>query len=225
MRMESFSERTLGHGVYEAPVPGVREEGRYFLDLSDMRIRPRYEVEALGCHAGWPGRHLQWSLAQDNDALPGFRRFFPATAFVEGWAMHALQLCKNLGAFQSPEAEYGRLVRELASAADAVVDTGLHAMQWAPEQAVRYYMDNTSLSRAEATRAVERILVAPGTAVAPWIGKVRFERLEARAASEIGAAFDAGEFHRLLLEGGPLSFNVLERIVNAYLASKAVAAP
>ncbi len=155
-------------------------------------------------------------LTQESQGLPEFRKHFPAPGYVEGWRLYAERLAKENGDAE-PASEYRRLATELVSAVRLVVDTGIHAKQWTRNEAIQYHLDNTPLSRSAATAAVERSIVYPGQATAGMVGLLRFVQLREQAMEQLGANFDSREFHAVILGSGPVSFNVLQRLVNRYV--------
>lgn len=218
-RVEPFRERSAGKAFYQRAAADGSRPGTYYVNLYRMGEMPKYELEALAYHEGIPGHHLQRTLTRNLEGLPEFRKRFPATAFTEGWGLYAERLAKELGGYDTPAAEYGRLSQELARAVRLVVDTGIHAKQWTREQAIQYHLDNTPLSRAAATKAVERYIVYPAQATAYMVGLLRIVALREQASRELGAEFDLREFHQTLLGSGPVSLNAAQRLVNRYIES------
>ncbi len=216
-RVEPFRELTAGKAFYSRAAADGSRPGTYYVNLSRMADMPKYELEPLAYHEGIPGHHLQRSLTRAQDNLPEFRKRFPATAFTEGWSLYAERLAKELGGYDGAQAEYGRLIMELNRAVRLVVDTGIHAKKWTREQAIQYHLDNTPMSRAAATRAVNRYIVYPGQGTAYMVGLLRIVQLREQAARELGDRFDIREFHDIVLGRGPLSLNALGRQVNAYI--------
>ncbi len=218
-RVEPFRERSAGKAFYQRAAADGSRPGTYYVNLYRMSEMPKYELEALAYHEGIPGHHLQRTLTRNLEGLPEFRERFPATAFTEGWGLYAERLAKELGGYASPVAEYGRLSQELARAVRLVVDTGIHVQQWTREQAIQYHLDNTPLSRAAATKAVERYIVYPGQATAYTVGLLRIVALREQASADLGPDFDLREFHRILLGSGPVSLNAAQRLVNRHIES------
>lgn len=216
-RVEAFRERSAGKAFYQRAADDGSRPATYYVNLYRMSEMPKYELEALAYHEGIPGHHLQRTLTRNLGGLPEFRKRFPATAFTEGWGLYAERLAKELGGYDTPIGEYGRLSQELARAVRLVVDTGIHAKQWSREQAIQYHLDNTPLSRAAATKAVERYIVYPAQATAYMVGLLRIVALREEATARLGADFDVRAFHSAVLGAGPVSLNALPRIVNTWI--------
>ena len=218
-RVASLQSRSAGNAFYVDAADGS-QPATVFFDVARMADMPGYALEALVYHEGLPGHHLERSHTLAIPGLADFRRFFPAAAYTEGWALYAERVAKEAGGYATPEAEYGRLVSELRSAAELVVDTGIHGRKWTREEAIKYFLDNTPLGRAAATEAAERISVTPGQAAAPTIGLLRIAELRQRALTELGERFDVREFHDAVLGSGPVPLNALTREVTSYIERK-----
>ncbi len=202
-------------GSLTAGVAGV-----YFVNTSKLDERPLFEVPALSIHEAVPGHHHQIALAQELD-LPAFRRhaaFF--TGFVEGWGLYAERLGIEMGMYDTPAKDMGRLSYEMWRATRLVVDTGLHWKGWSRDQAVRYMLDNTALSRANIEAEVNRYIAWPGQALAYKIGELKIRELRAQAEQALGARFDIRAFHDALLESGALPLDLLEAKMRRWIAAE-----
>jgi len=208
--VEAFRAASAAGGEYQAPAADGSRPGIFYVNTHDLKAQPRYGLETLSLHEAAPGHHFQIALQQELD-LPRFRRFGGYTAFSEGWALYAESLGKELGLFQQPMDYYGRLNDEQLRAMRLVVDTGLHALGWSREQAIRYMLDNSSLAESDATAEVERYMVWPGQALGYKVGQLRMTALRARLQERLGARFDVKAFHAVMLEDGQLPLAVLER--------------
>jgi uncharacterized protein (DUF885 family) len=203
--------------------PGAAETGRagvYRVNTTKLDQRPLYEMPALTVHEAVPGHHHQLALQQELD-LPKFRRhatFF--TAFVEGWGLYSERLGIEMGLYDTPEKDFGRLSYEMWRACRLVVDTGMHAKGWTREQAIDFMLENTALSRHNIEAEVNRYISWPGQALAYKIGELKIRELRTRAERELGNAFDLRAFHDAVLENGPLPLDVLENHVNAWIAKR-----
>ena len=216
--VEPFREKSAGKAFYQAPAPDGSRPGTYYVNLYDMNDMPSTEVEALFCHEGIPGHHLQRAIQTESGDVPPFRRFGGYTAYSEGWGLYAEKLCKEMGAYQDPYRDFGRLQLELHRAIRLVVDSGLHHKRWTREQAIKYVEDNSADAPGGIVKAIERYIVYPGQATAYMVGKLKIEELRAKAERELGDKFDIRGFHDTVLTAGPVPLDVLEQRVDAYVA-------
>jgi uncharacterized protein (DUF885 family) len=210
---------------YEPPAGDGSRAGFYFLNTYDLKSRPLYELEALSLHEAVPGHHFQIALQQELGDLPPFRRFAGVTAFVEGWALYSERLGLEVGFYQDPYSDFGRLTYEMWRACRLVVDTGIHHLGWSRQQAIDFMAENSALSLHNITTEVDRYIGWPGQALAYKTGELKIRELRARAEETLGAAFDLRRFHDVVLGGGAVPLAVLEAHVNAYLASPEEARP
>ncbi len=201
--------------------PGSLEGGRpgiYWVNTSKLDQRPYYELPALTMHEAVPGHHQQIALAQELD-LPPFRRYGVAfTAFTEGWGLYAERLGIEMGLYDTPEKEMGRLSYEMWRACRLVVDAGMHAKGWTRDRAIAYMLEHTALSRANVEAEVNRYVTWPGQATAYKVGELRIRELRARAERRLGERFDLRAFHDAVLANGPVPLDVLEAQVEAWIA-------
>ncbi|WP_051749245.1 DUF885 domain-containing protein [Nevskia soli] len=201
--------------------PGSPEQGTaggYMVNTSHLDKRPLYEMPSLTLHEAVPGHHLQIALAQENKAIPLFRRNDDLTAYVEGWALYSEKLGIEMGIYRDPYENFGRLSMEMWRACRLVVDTGLHHKGWTREQAIAYMSDNTVLSDKNIEVEVDRYIGWPGQALGYKIGELKILELRHRAESALGDRFDIRKFHDLVLGEGPLPLDLLEERVNAWIA-------
>lgn len=217
--VEPFREQAAGLAFYERPAPDGSRPGVYYANTIDMKALPTYQIEALAFHEGIPGHHFQIALAQELDGLPRFRRFGGYTAFSEGWGLYTERLGKDMGFYEDPYSDFGRLTLEVRRAIRLVVDTGLHAKRWSREQAVQYILDNQPGDRAQAEKDIDRYIVMPGQATAYMIGQQEILRLRERARTVMGAKFDIRGFHDVVLTRGAVPLDVLAANVEAWIAA------
>lgn len=207
--------------AYYMPPPGDGSRaGFYYVNTYNLKSRPLYEIEALSLHEAVPGHHLQIALQQELRDLPPFRRFMGFTAFVEGWALYAERLGLEVGFYQDPYSDFGRLSFEMWRACRLVVDTGIHALGWSRQQAIDFMAENTALTLHNIEAEVDRYIVWPGQALAYKMGELKIRELRRRAEEALGPAFDVREFHDVVLRNGAIPLDVLEGIVDDYIRSK-----
>ena len=208
--VEPFREATAGKAFYQRPAIDGSRPGTYYANLYNMKSMPTYQMEALAYHEGNPGHHMQLSIAQELTDVPMFRKMGGYTAYSEGWGLYSELIPKEMGFYEDPYSDFGRLAMELWRAARLVVDTGLHDKRWTRQQAIDYLVNNTPNSVADSTSAIERYIVMPGQATAYKIGMLKIQELRARAKQQLGDKFDIREFHDLILAGGPVPLAVLD---------------
>lgn len=217
-RVESFRERDGAAQHYRSGTPDGSRPGIYYAHLSDMRAMPIPTLEVIAYHEGLPGHHMQISIAQELTGIPTFRTQAGYTAYSEGWGLYSEKLAKEMGGYRDPYSEFGRLTSEIWRAIRLVVDTGLHAKGWSEEQAVTYFLDNSSIPEAAVRSEVRRYLVNPGQATSYKIGMIKILELRARAQERLGDRFDIRAFHDVILGGGALPLGILEQRVDQWIA-------
>lgn len=220
-RVEAFREGSAGRAFYQRPSLDGSRPGRYYVNLADMNEMAVYELEALAYHEGIPGHHMQLAIAQELEGIPTFRKIGGYTAYTEGWGLYSETLPKEIGFYQDPYSDFGRLSMELWRACRLVVDTGIHAKKWTREQAIQYLRDNTPSPELDIVKAIERYIVMPGQATAYKIGQIKILQLRAKAKKALGEKFDIREFHDVILRNGMLPLDILEEQVDLYVSSKA----
>ena len=219
-RVEEFRERSAGKAFYQHPAADGSRPGRYYANLYDMSMMPKYQLEALAYHEGLPGHHMQIAIKQELTGLPKFRRFGGVTAYSEGWGLYSELLPKEIGMYQDPYSDFGRLTMELWRAVRLVVDTGMHSKKWTREESIEFYTRNTPNPRIDAVKMVERHAVMPGQATAYKIGMLKILENRSKAQLALGDDFDIREFHDVVLKNGAVPMNLLEAQVDQYIAEK-----
>lgn len=222
-RVEAFREQSAGKAFYSSPAADGSRPGIYYVNLYDMGAMPSYQLEALAFHEAAPGHHMQRALTVEMSGLPEFQKYARFTAFTEGWGLYAEYLAWEMGFYQDPYSNFGRLALELRRACRLVVDTGLHAKGWSKQQAIDYLLLNTPNSAAGATKDIERYSVYPGQATAYMIGKMKILQLREGARKSLGNNFDIREFHDQVLKNGPLPLSLLEQNIQAWIQTKLTA--
>ncbi len=204
---------------YERPAGDGSRAGVYRVNTSKLETRPLYEIEALTLHEAVPGHHFQIALTQELD-LPDFRRFGGFTAYTEGWGLYAESLGLDVGFYQDPYANFGRLSYEMWRACRLVVDTGMHAKGWSRQQAIDFMKENTALSEHNIKAEVDRYIAWPGQALAYKVGQLKFKELRVRASRVLGSGFDLRRFHDELLGAGALPLSLVEQRIDRWIESE-----
>jgi uncharacterized protein (DUF885 family) len=187
----------------------------------DPEHRLVLNIEAIAYHEGIPGHHLQLSLAQEMENLPEFRRHAGYTAFVEGWALYAERLGKEVGHYQDPYSDYGRLENEMWRAIRLVIDTGVHEKHWSRDQMVAYFHRYTAMDEPNIQSEVDRYIAWPGQALAYKLGQLEILKLREQARHKLGGKFDLRAFHDEVLGNGALPLDVLDSEVSGWIDSQA----
>jgi len=205
---------------YNRPSGDGTKAGFYFVNTYDLRSRPTYEIQALSLHEAVPGHHLQIALQQELENLPKFRLYSGFTAFTEGWGLYAERLGLEVGFYEDPYSDFGRLTYEMWRALRLVVDTGMHYFGWSRRQAIDYMAENSALTVHNITTEVDRYISWPGQALAYKTGELKIRELRARAEDKLGKSFDVRAFHDVVLGSGAVPLNVLEANVDEWIASE-----
>ena len=205
-------------GSLETGQPGI-----YRLNTTELDQRPLWELPALGVHEAVPGHHHQLALQQELDIHPLRANGTFFTAFVEGWGLYSERLGIEMGLYDTPAKQMGRLSYEMWRASRLVVDTGLHSKGWSKQQAVDFMLDNTALTPANVDAEVNRYITWPGQALAYKVGELKMRELRKRASDALGAQFDLRDFHDTLLENGAIPLSVLEQHVDRWIAEQKAA--
>lgn len=218
---EPYRANGAPNGFYESGTPDGSRPGVVWLNLSSMKSNPLYDLEWLLYHEGVPGHHLQIASILSDPSIPKLRkveRWWQDSAFVEGWALYAERLGKELGFYRDPYSDFGRLSGELWRATRLVVDSGLHWKRWTRAQAIAYLDENTPSSHAANEQAVDRYLAVPGQATAFTIGMHTIVEERERAKRELGHAFDLREYHAAVLENGYVPLWAMRESVAQWVA-------
>ena len=218
--VEAFREQSSGKAFYQQPAPDGSRPGVYYANLYDMEAMPTYQMAALAYHEGIPGHHMQIAIKQELTSIPKFRKFGGYTAHTEGWGLYSEMIPKEIGLYQDPYSDFGRLAMELWRACRLVVDTGIHTQKWTRAQGIEYYVTNTPNAKSDAVKMVERHVVMPSQATAYKIGMLKIIELREHAKVTLGEQFDIREFHDVVLRNGPVPLNVLAQLVDTYIANK-----
>ena len=204
---------------YQQPAGDGSQAGFYYVNTYNLKSRPLYGIEALSLHEAVPGHHLQLALQQELTGMPQFRRFSPITAFIEGWALYAERLGLEVGFYEDPYSDFGRLTYENWRACRLVVDTGMHYFGWTRKQAIDFMAANTGLSMHNIEAEVDRYISWPGQALAYKTGELKIRELRAKSEAALGDAFDIREFHEVVLGSGAIPLSVLSENVEEYISA------
>jgi uncharacterized protein (DUF885 family) len=215
-----YLEKTAAPAYYESGAPDGSRPGRLFIDTYNATDRNLYQVEDMTYHEGLPGHHLQISIAQELKDVPAFRKYQGYTAYVEGWGLYSERLGKDVGLYQDPYSDYGRLQGDIWRAIRLVVDTGVHSKHWTRDQMVQYFHDHSSLDDTSIESEVDRYIGWPGQALAYKIGQLKILELRDRARKALGDKFDLRAFHDQVLDSGALPLDVLSDRIDAWIAAQ-----
>lgn len=218
--VEPFREKSAGKAFYQRPAQDGSRPGTYYANLYDMSSMPTYQMEALAYHEGIPGHHMQLSIAQELDNVPKFRKYTGYTAYIEGWGLYSELVPKEIGFYQDPYSDFGRLAMELWRACRLVVDTGLHYKKWTREEAIDYLVANTPNAELDSIKAIERYIVMPSQATAYKIGMLKILELREKAKNALGDRFDIRGFHDVVLKNGAVPLDVLSSLVEEWIVSR-----
>jgi uncharacterized protein (DUF885 family) len=205
-------------GRYVAPPEGGTQPGIYWVNTHALDMRPLYNLEALTFHEAVPGHHLQGALAQEQEALPNFRRYSYISAYGEGWGLYSEWLGLEAGFYTDPYSNFGRLTYAMWRACRLVVDTGIHSKGWTRQQAVDYLAGNTALPLHEVETEIDRYISWPGQALSYKLGELKIRELRQRAEQALGERFDVRAFHDRVLQDGSVPLTVLEASIDEWIA-------
>lgn len=210
---------------YQRPNGDGSRAGFYFLNTYDLASRPKYMMQALALHEAVPGHHLQIALQQELEGLSPLRKYGGFTAFVEGWALYAERLGQEVGFYEEPYSDFGRLTMEVWRAGRLVVDTGIHYKGWTRDQAIEFLRTNSAMSLKNIRAEVDRYIGWPGQALAYKTGELKIRELRARAEEKLGDRFDVRDFHDTVLKNGAVPLTVLERLIDEWIEATLAATP
>lgn len=216
-RVEPFREKSAGKAFYSRPSQDGSRPGIYYANLGNMADMPTYQMEALAYHEGIPGHHMQIAISLELEDIPEFQKQGGFTAYTEGWGLYSEYLPKEMGFYQDPYSDFGRLAMELWRAVRLVVDTGIHYKRWTGPETVAYMIENTPNPEGDIKAAVNRYIIIPGQATAYLIGKIKILELREMAKAELGDDFDISAYHDEVLRQGAVPLDILEENINAWV--------
>jgi uncharacterized protein (DUF885 family) len=216
--MPDFEPGNATH--YQTGTPDGKRPGRVVVAVANFGQRSLIDDEAVAYHEGVPGHHMQLSVAQTLPDLPKFRQHGGNSGYVEGWALYAEQLGREVGFYQDPVSDYGRLSSELFRAVRLVVDTGIHSKGWTRDQVVEFFRRTDAVDEPTLQAETDRYIAWPAQALAYKLGQLKFRELRERARKELGTRFDLRAFHDEMLNGGVLPLDLLDSRTNQWIAAQ-----
>jgi uncharacterized protein (DUF885 family) len=215
-----YEEKEQAPAYYFPGTPDGSRPGTVFVNTYKFATRPLYQTEATAYHEGVPGHHLQIAIAQELTGLPQFRKYTYYTAYTEGWGLYAERLGKDIGFYQDPYNDYGRLELDIWRGVRLVVDTGVHSMHWSRQQMVDYFHDHSALPETDIQSEVDRYIALPSQALGYKIGQLKLLELKAKAQQALGDHFDIRAFHDQVLDSGALPLDLLEQRIDTWIAQQ-----
>ncbi|HKF46433.1 MAG TPA: DUF885 domain-containing protein [Terracidiphilus sp.] len=215
-----YLEKTSAPAYYQAGTPDGSRPGRLFIDTYDATNRNLYQVEDTAYHEGLPGHHLQISIARELTDIPAFRKYGGFTAFSEGWGLYAERLGKDVGFYQDPYSDYGRLEGDIWRAIRLAVDTGVHSEHWTRQQMVDYFHEHSNIDEPSVQSEVDRYVAWPSQALAYKIGQLKILELRDKAQKALGPKFDIRAFHDEVIDAGAMPLDLLDARVTAWIAGQ-----
>jgi uncharacterized protein (DUF885 family) len=216
----AYLEKDQAAAYYDQGSPDGKRPGRVYVNTYNFAERSLAPVEAVSYHEGIPGHHLQISVAQELTGLPEFRKQAYYTAYIEGWALYSERLGKEIGFYQDPYNDYGRLEADMWRAIRLVVDTGVHSQHWTRQQMVDYFHEHSAIDETNIQAEVDRYIAWPGQALGYKMGQLKILELRDRAKAALGPKFDLKAFHDEVLDSGALPLDVLDQRMDVWIASQ-----
>ncbi len=220
MAVPAYSEKDQAAAYYEHGTPDGSRPGTVFVNTYQFETRSLADAESRAYHEGLPGHHLQISIAQELTDVPEFRKYLGYTAYTEGWGLYAEQLGKDVGFYQDPYSDYGRLEGDIWRAVRLVVDTGVHSQHWTRQQMVDYFHDHSAVEESGVQAEVDRYIAWPAQALGYKVGQLKFLELRAKAQQALGDKFNLSAFHDQVLDSGALPLDTLEQRVDSWIAQQ-----
>ncbi len=205
---------------YRRPAADGSRAGFFYVNTYDLNSIPLYAIEALALHESVPGHHFQIALQQEIKNMPEFRRFSWFGSYGEGWALYAERLGLEMGFYEDPYCDFGRLNTEMWRACRLVVDTGIHYFEWSRQRAIDYLAKYTTLDRDYIATEIDRYIVWPGQALSYKMGELKILELRTIAEQKLGGNFDVRKFHNIVLRNGSVPLDVLEDNINVWLSEQ-----
>jgi uncharacterized protein (DUF885 family) len=218
---EAYREKEAPGAEYMTPAPDGSRPGRVEVNTRAPESRKTISMESTAYHEAVPGHHLQLSIAQERPDIPDFRKqILDFTAYIEGWALYSERLGKEVGFYENPYNDYGRLQDEMMRAIRLVVDTGMHAKRWTRERVVQFFHDHSAIDEVEVQAETDRYMVWPAQALGYKVVQFKILELRERAKRALGAEFDIRAFHDEVLGSGALPLDVLEARIESWIKER-----
>lgn len=222
--VEQYREKEAAGAEYHQGTPDGSRPGQVYVNTGDFSERSKISMEATAYHEAIPGHHMQIDIAQNLPNLPMFRKQPNHTAYIEGWALYAEQLGKDVGFYKDPLSDYGRLSSELFRACRLVVDTGVHYKKWTRQQMIDFMRDHSALDEPDIQAETDRYIAVPAQALAYKMGQLKILELRELAKHELGDRFDIKAFHDMILNAGTLPLNILDARIKNWIKEQKAAA-
>lgn len=222
--VEQYREKEAAGAEYHQGTPDGSRPGQVYVNTGDFSERSKISMEATAYHEAIPGHHMQIDIAQNLPNLPMFRKQPNHTAYIEGWALYAEQLGKDVGFYKDPLSDYGRLSSELFRACRLVVDTGVHYKKWTHQQMIDFMREHSALDEPDIQAETDRYIAIPAQALAYKMGQLKILELRELAKHELGDRFDIKAFHDMILNAGTLPLNILDARIKNWIKEQKAAA-
>ncbi|MDO7479527.1 DUF885 domain-containing protein [Acinetobacter baumannii] len=222
--VEQYREKEAAGAEYHQGTPDGSRPGQVYINTGDFSERSKISMEATAYHEAIPGHHMQIDIAQNLPNLPMFRKQPNHTAYIEGWALYAEQLGKDVGFYKDPLSDYGRLSSELFRACRLVVDTGVHYKKWTRQQMIDFMREHSALDEPDIQAETDRYIAIPAQALAYKMGQLKILELRELAKQELGDRFDIKAFHDMILNAGTLPLNILDARIKNWIKEQKAAA-
>ncbi|HCV3155476.1 TPA: DUF885 domain-containing protein [Acinetobacter baumannii] len=222
--VEQYREKEAAGAEYHQGTPDGSRPGQVYVNTGDFSERSKISMEATAYHEAIPGHHMQIDIAQNLPNLPMFRKQPNHTAYIEGWALYAEQLGKDVGFYKDPLSDYGRLSSELFRACRLVVDTGVHYKKWTRQQMIDFMREHSALDEPDIQAETDRYIAIPAQALAYKMGQLKILELRELAKHELGERFDIKAFHDMVLNAGTLPLNILDARIKNWIKEQKAAA-
>lgn len=219
-RVEAYREVAGAPQHYFMSTPDGSRPGVFYAHLLDMRAMPIPQLEVIIYHEALPGHHMNFAIARELTDIPNFRKYLFFNAYQEGWGLYTEKLAKQMGAYQDPYSDFGRLTTELWRAIRLVIDTGLHSKGWTEQQSVKYFIENSPATEGQIRAEVQRYIIMPGQATGYKIGMIKMEQLRQRAEDQLGSKFDIRGFHDTILGRAQMPLDLLDQRINRWITEQ-----